>query len=111
MSHIPSLANPPNAPKKKSTRVPKPYRLQRIPPLQLPGKEEEKAGWCFLRDSGYVREKYLRYTPEDVEEIDDLDTLTDLLHWYNPPSQPHNFYEACYLTLMLEAVRARLYVL
>ena len=114
MDHIPSPANPPNAPKKKKpVRETNTYRLQHIPTLLLPEEEEgvEKCEWRWLRDSGYVREKYLRFNPEDIEELDDIDLLQDICHWYNPllhPSQPTNIYEASYLEFMLNAVHERL---
>ena len=111
MAHIPSPANPPNTPKKKKpVREANTYRLQQIPTLLLP-EEDEKCEWRWLRDSGHVREKYLRFNPEDIEELDDIDLLQDMCHWYNPllhPSQPTNIYEAFYLELMLNAVHERL---
>ena len=114
MAHIPSPTNPPNAPKKKkAVREPNSYRLQQIPTLVLPEEEEgeEKCEWRWLRDSGHVREKYLRFNPEDIEVLDDMDLLKDMCRLYNPllhSSQPTNFYEASYIELMLNAIHERL---
>ena len=48
-------------------------------------------------NSGGVRAKYLSYTPEDVEKIEDLDTLRWLCDKYNlPSSQPQTVEEATY---------------
>ena len=55
----------------------------------------------FLMKSGGVKAKYLSYTPEDVEEIDDLDTLRWLYDKYKlPASQPQTVEEATYQCLM-----------
>ena len=112
MSSTPySLENPPKAPK-ATTRMPKPYKLERIPPFHLSKKEDEKkADWRYLRDCGWVRQKFLRYNPEDVEEIDDLDLLQNMLEWYNPQSQPRNVFEHSYIDIMRDAVQKRLYML
>ena len=110
---IPSLSNPPNAPKKQRIRRPKPYQLQRIPRLRLPTDEEKrtKNEWQWLRDCGHVRAKFLTYTPEDIAEIDSIDFLTDMLERCNPSSQTHNIFEEAYLSHMRDAVLARLYML
>ena len=64
-----------------------------------------------MKESGRVQPKFLHWTPEDVEEIDDLDTLMWLREKYTPFSQPQNVFEETYLSLMLEAVNNRLYLL
>ena len=117
MAHIPSLRNPPNAPKKKKTvREPNAFRLQQVPSLLLPEEEEneEKCEWRWLRDSGNVREKFLRYNPEDVEQLNNIDSLQDMCMCYDPllhSSQPQNLYEETYLKIMLTAAQNRLAVI
>ena len=65
--------------------------------------------WTFLRDSGLVRQKYLSYNPEDIEEIEDLNVLTWLYSKYHlPPSQPQTIEEGTYLALMSVTIRERL---
>ena len=65
--------------------------------------------WTFLRDSGLVRQKYLSYNPEDIEEIEDLNVLAWLYSKYHlPPSQPQTIEESTYLALMSVTIRERL---
>ena len=112
-----SLENPPQAPKKKPTReslAERRGRLSHIPKLVLPSPEKKEASrpeWRLLAESGYVREKFLNFTPEDAEEIDDIDSLIHLRELYFPSSQPRNHYEAVYIQLVREALEARLYKL
>ena len=105
MSHIPSLTNPPNAPKKK-----KPNRRQNQNRRLNLDEEDETVSWKWLADRG-VRPKFLRYNPDDVEEIDDIDTLLHIRELYLPPSQPQSLYEHSYCTLMVESVDSKLYTL
>ena len=65
----------------------------------------------MLAESGYVREKFLRFTPEDAEELDDIDSILHMRELYFPSSQPRNHYEAVYIQLVREALEARLYKL
>ena len=111
-----SLENPPQAPKKKVERkglAERRGRLSHIPKLVLPSPEKTQRWpeWRLLAESGYVREKFLRFTPEDAEEIDDLDTLLRLRELYTPASQPRNLYEHAYVQLVAEAVDSRMYKL
>ena len=110
-----SLDNPPNAPKKSESLFERRSRLHRIPKLRFPDEEEEKKTnlpeWRALRDSGYVREKFLLYTPEDVEEIDDIDFLLKIREWYFPASQPRNLFEETYIKLVWEMADKKLYAL
>ena len=103
-----SLANPPKAPKKRyqPSILERRGRFNHIPKLVLP---EKKAEWQLLAESGCVRQKFLNYTPEDIEEIDDIHTLLLLEKWYFPASQPHNVYEETYLAIMLDAIRNKLH--
>ena len=107
-SNIPSLTNPPNAPRKKTIRQRR--NLNNISRLVFP-EEPARPEWRVLAESGRVRSKFLNWTPEDVSEIDDLDTLEMLRHYYTPASQPHNIFEEAYLELIINAVNTRLYVL
>ena len=102
-----SLANPPKAPKKmhQPSLLERRGRFNHIPKLVLP---EKKAEWQFLAESGCVRKKFLDYTPEDVEEIDDIFTLLMLEKRYFPISRPQNIYEETYLAIMLDALKNKL---
>ena len=107
-----SLENPPQAPKKRVGLAERRGRLTNIPKLVFPHEEEEKPErpeWRTLADSGYVRIKFLRFTPEDVAEIDDIDRLMKICDWYFPASQPQNLFEATYIDLVREAAEAKLY--
>ena len=106
MDNIPSISNPPNAPKKPNVR--KNFRLDNIPVLNI---SEEEPEWRILANSGQIRQKYLRYDPGDVLEMDDIDMLEKMRTWYTPSSQPRNCYEEAYFSIMIDAVNARLYTL
>ena len=87
-------------------------RLDRIPKLVFPeenGATSRWPEWRLLAESGYVREKFLRFTPEDAEEIDDWDMLLRLRELYTPASQPRNLYEHAYVQLVAEAVDGKMY--
>ena len=48
-----------------------------------------------------MRNKYLSYNPEDVQEIDDLYTLRSLYERYHiPADQPRTVEEVVYLNVM-----------
>ena len=83
--------------------------MDNIPKLVLPSTKPTTPEWRLLAESGYVREKFLRFTPEDAEEIDDLDSLLHLRELYFPSSQPRNHYEVVYMQLVREALEARMY--
>ena len=113
MSSLPySLANPPQAPKKKGPSLAERRgRLDLIPKLIFPNDNDEKKLWERLAATGFVRSKYLRWTPEDVAEMDDLDSLEHLQALYTPFSQPRNYVESAYLEIILEAIRERIHTL
>ena len=91
MSASPSISNPPKAPKKSESEY-------KIPPV-----------WQQLRKSGKVRSQWAFYTPEDIQEIDDRETLTSLFETYsNPPSWLYNDAEWTYCTLMCWCVVRKL---
>lgn len=111
-----SLTNTPTAPiipaaPKKLRLAERRGRLDNIPRLVFPEDAQPKTDWKLLAESGYVRRKFLRWTPEDVAEIDDLDKLEELRTLYTPYSQPQNYLESAYLQLIVDAVNDRLYVL
>ena len=99
---IPSLTNPPNASKK---------RRQRKPLQHLFEEEERKPEWRVLAESGWVRSKFLRYTPEDKLKIEDYDILITLRELYFPTSQPLNVFELSYCELLRGVIDGKLYVL
>ena len=94
-----------NAPRKKGRRRIPLWRLQNLPRLKL--EEERVPEWKVLADTGYIRIKFLQWTPEDAVEAD-VDTLNMLTDYYNPASQAQNFFEEAYFSLMRDAVKARL---
>ena len=107
-----SLENPPQAPKKpaRESLAQRRGRLAHIPKLVLPDKSESRwPEWQLLANSGHVREKFLRITPEDVKEIDDWDSLMKLRELYTPASQPRNLFEHAYVQLVAEAVDCQMY--
>ena len=104
MASTPVRANsspqPPNAPRKRASA------LSSIPRLRL--EEARKPEWVVLKESGRVREKFFAYTPDDVAEIDDKNTLLHIKELYFPSSQPHNAFEEAYCEIMREAVDDKL---
>lgn len=110
-----SLEKPPQAPEKKVARkglAERRARLDKIPKLVFPEESKPyRPEWRLLAESGYVRQKFLRYNPDDVAEIDDMDTLEHLRDLYTPASQPHNFYEHAYIELVIDAINDRLYAM
>ena len=86
-----------------------PRRNNRCPECGERPRRKPQTLWTFLRDSGLVRQKYLRYNPKDVEEIEDLDVLEWLYGKYHlPASQPQTIEEATYLALMSSRTVERL---
>ena len=130
-----SLTKPPNAPQKKQEKrefsnLEKARRLlfQPSPPpapkktgrRKKPNLEPIPLEWgvspClieaqFYAESGDVREKFLRNSPEDVAEMTDIPTLEKLWELYFPFSQPRNAMEEGYLALMRDCIDARLHEL
>ena len=81
-------------------------RLDNIPPLIFP---EKRAEWRVLAESGRVREKFLTWSPEDVEKMDDAESLKEIRRLYHlPASQPWNAFEEAYLQCIVDAVSERL---
>ena len=97
---IPSLDNPPNAPRKRHT----------VSRFNVETEKDEEVSWRWLAERG-VRAKFLRYNPEDIDEIDDMDTLLVLKNFYSPSSQPYNIYEHSYCVLIRDAVERKMYML
>lgn len=110
MSELPSLDNPPTAPKKAPRRVSR--NLDNIPKLSFDdGRQDEGRQanfWRHLADQGHIREKYLTYVPEDIPLITDYDFLMFLRSCYFPASQPRNHFEAAYCDLMLECIEKQI---
>lgn len=130
--NVPSLDNPPTAPKKvvrkslPTLRIIKPLSLPSTPPLPAPRKAKPTKernlspiplDWGlsnvmsevkFLTERGDVRPKFLRYSPEDIAEETDFELLYHLWELYFPPGQPHNHYEETYLRLMRDCIDMRL---
>ena len=104
-----TLLNHINAPKKRVCLTERWERLNNIPRLIFPEDEERKPEWKVLVESDLVRDKFLRWTPEDIIEIDDLDTLENLRALYSPFSQPINPFETAYLEIIIGAINKRLY--
>ena len=88
------MNSPPSAPQKRVRR------------------KRPKALWEVLRGSNRMRAKYKWYTPEDVEELDDVEFLKFLYVKYTfPSSQPQTHEEWVYFSLMSNAIDGRLKVL
>ena len=68
--------------------------------------EEEEAK--RLASFGRIRPKFLYYSPEDIFEIDCIDSLNDLFQCYTPCGQPQNIYEFAYCELMTHSIVRRL---
>lgn len=96
---------PPPAPKKNLSLAPRRHLSQIILDWDLTEVDLEAR---HLTESGFVREKYLRFCPMDVWEECDRLFLEHLSHLYNPASQPRTFEEGAYLALMETAIRHRL---
>ena len=113
-----SLKNPPNAPTKR--RRVRQMNLAAIPRLNLsavdepqpePTQPEPEPEWCYLRDSGRIRVKFLNENPASVAVLTDMDYLNFLKEAYFPASQPRNWHEEAYCSLMREAIASRLHEL
>ena len=101
---IPSLSNPPKAPKKRPTPIWRTQVLDRIPPF--PKMEDLER---TMYGTWNVRPKYLHYVPADVEMINCPVLLRDLHQRYSmPASQPRNVDETLYLDIMSEALLQRM---
>ena len=94
METSPSPAQCPNAPRQACKKGTTPI---------------EVAYWKTLRSSGRVRRKYCYYTPEDVEEIDEKQTILFLhRHYCEPSSQAENREEDLYIQIMAAYIREKL---
>ena len=79
-----------------------------MPRLVLEEEEPREPEWRVLANTGYIRQKYLHWSPEDVREETDLESLITFRNYYCPSSQPRNAFETAYFALMVDAVNARL---
>ena len=85
----------PNAPKRSSKLVAKPRPL-----------------WRQYREAGLIRQKYCHYTPEDVEELDNIELLKNLYrNYFLPSSQPRTQEEWLYFSEMTHTLYHRLVLL
>ena len=130
--NVPSLTNPPAAPKAKRKPLPtlgsvRPLSFPSTPPPPAPKKAKPPkrernltpiplhwglSGWMrearFLTERGDVRQKFLTHSLEDIEEETDVAVLNNMWELFFPASQPHNAYEEAYLLLMRDAIDIRL---
>ena len=58
-----------------------------------------------------VRQKWLRYSPSDIEKMTDIEELEMLLDLYFPSEQPRTAEEAAYIEEMHACISRRLNVL
>ena len=100
-----SLDNPPQAPKR--VQPPRRCRVGPVRRLVLPQTPPTVAPETTVQWPD-VREKYLCFTPKDIEEETCIPFLEHLWELYFPFSQPRNAYEEAYLSLMRECIDSRL---
>lgn len=107
---LPSLSNPPSAPKKRTPPLWRPWVVEKIRILpSLIEEEQLRQEERREYETWHIRSKYLRWTPMEIERIDDRDLLHFLHQKYAfPASQPRNEEEVAYLQLMSEAILNRL---
>ena len=106
---VPSLLCPPGAPKKK--KVVTIYDLDKIPKLELPGKDEPPtfnyAAWRRTINFQMVRDQFFAVLPEDVATETNSDILKYWRNLYSPQSQPQTDDEHFYVDFMIETITAR----
>ena len=86
--------------------------LATVPRLTLPPLVEPRQMEAVdLVASGCIRQRFLNWTPDDIREIDDMESLLNLVDLFNPFSQPRNCYEEAYLSLLRDCCRKRIYSL
>ena len=118
-----SLTNPPQAPKKAPTPLWRPWALVGLPKcpnfdetdeeerqeLQLQEEALMLEATREVYESWHVRPKFLRWTPDEVANIDTPETCAILYKEYTgPKSHPKNRDEIVYLTLMTDALLSRI---
>ena len=107
-----SLERPPQAPKKrKPSLAERRGCLDKIPKLELSETEAERrqADWQALVDSGRVRQEFLTYTLEDLEEIDDVNKLYFIYTIFLPSLKDENFIESALVSLLFNFVDKKLF--
>jgi len=110
---IPSLSNPPNAPKKQRNLAGIRRLHLNLRTEEEPMEEGERLGrqaefWTLLATTGHIRGKFLQYVPEDIPDITDHETLLWLRSCYFPASQPHTLIEDAYCRLMYELIEKQI---
>ena len=118
-----SLANPPTAPRKTAAPLWRPWAMIAIPKCPNFGTEEEEEAKELetelefrtqeeeraIYESWEIRPKYLRWTPSEVLDIENKETLKFLYERYKfPSSQPRNTDEILYLEIMSETIVERI---
>ena len=112
--NIPSLSNPPWAPKKKTVR--KTYKLENIRKLRLVEESEDECCypynmWRRLVDPNEMRHFFLQITPEEIGEMEDTTVIREWEERYFTDSQPQTDDEHLYCDIIRQACRARCYEL
>ena len=118
MKGIPSLSSPPKAPRKSKTRSWRSWRLEGRR-LLFPVEDETKRRNRKLKrlreeereeyQRWPIQHKYLKWTPMEIEEINNLNLLHFLYGKYAfPSSQPQNDKERTFLDIMKETILFRM---
>lgn len=106
---VPSLTNPPGAPKKKKVTIL--FDLEKIPKLQFPEEDAvvgfDYSSWRRTINMEMVREHFFSVLPEEVSEETDENILNWWLNLYSPQSQPQTEDEHLYIAFICKAVRNR----
>lgn len=103
MSDLPSLNNPPNAPKKKKLK--KLINLASIPKLSFNQQEEEQE--AKKKNISSSPKKSLSWKVSDLERITDVNILHEIKEMYQD-YKPSNVYEFLYVDSLTRAIEHRL---
>ena len=67
-----------------------------------------KGWWKYLSETGQVRRTFIWYTPDDIQEIDCVDSLKNILDMYDNPHPTHqNDLELFYAWAMTQYINDR----
>ena len=75
---------------------------------RTPPKSNNEPEWRRLARTGYIREKFLYWSPEDIKECSDIEELMYYRFYYTPHPPLRNPFERAFCSLMIEAIDARL---
>ena len=79
------------------------------PAPRKPGVEFKVPLWKKVAKTGMVRKKFLKYSPEDIEEIDSVTSLKRIQLKYTVPSKKTaNVMEEFYISLMSSSISLKL---